>query len=77
MVSFLFLASYPQDRRSYYLFFNYLFFNYLYVLPVWYTNRGVVLPVWYKTTLFRLPVWYWITPSNHRHLWISLTEAIA
>ena len=21
---------YPQDRRSYYLFFNYLFFNYLY-----------------------------------------------
>ena len=22
--------SYPQDRRSYYLFFNYLFFNYLY-----------------------------------------------
>ena len=32
---FLFLpASYPQDRRSYYLFFNYLFFNYLYRCPV-------------------------------------------
>ena len=26
----LFSASYPQDRRFYYLFFNYLFFNYLY-----------------------------------------------
>ena len=24
-VSFLFSASYPQDRRSYYLFFNYLY----------------------------------------------------
>ena len=30
VVSLLFSASYPQDRRSYYLFFNYLFFNYLY-----------------------------------------------
>ena len=29
--SFLFSASYPQARRSYYLFFNYLFFNYLYM----------------------------------------------
>ena len=27
--SFVF-ASYPQTRRSYYLFFNYLFFNYLF-----------------------------------------------
>ena len=25
--SLLFSASYPQDRRSYYLFFNYLFFT--------------------------------------------------
>ena len=30
VVSLLFSVSYPQDRRSYYLFFNYLFFNYLY-----------------------------------------------
>ena len=30
VVSLLFSASYPQGRRSYYLFFNYLFFNYLY-----------------------------------------------
>ena len=29
VVSLLFSASYPQARRSYYLFFNYLFFNYL------------------------------------------------
>ena len=29
VVALLFLMSYPQDRRSYYLFFNYLFFNYL------------------------------------------------
>ena len=29
VVSLLFSASYPQDRRFYYLFFNYLFFNYL------------------------------------------------
>ena len=27
----LFSVSYPQARRSYYLFFNYLFFNYLYI----------------------------------------------
>ena len=33
VVSLLFSASYPQDRRSYYLFFNYLFFNYLYGYP--------------------------------------------
>ena len=32
VVSLLFSVSYPQDRRSYYLFFNYLFFNYLLVL---------------------------------------------
>ena len=25
--------------------------------------------------LYVLPVWYWITLSNHRHLWISLTAA--
>ena len=30
VVSLLFSVSYPQDRRSYYLFFNYLFFNYLF-----------------------------------------------
>ena len=30
-----FSVSYPQTRRSYYLFFNYLFFNYLYGVPVW------------------------------------------
>ena len=30
VVSLLFSVSYPQTRRSYYLFFNYLFFNYLY-----------------------------------------------
>ena len=30
VVSLLFLVSYPQASRSYYLFFNYLFFNYLY-----------------------------------------------
>ena len=35
VVSLLFSASYPQDRCSYYLFFNYLFFNYLYVLLEW------------------------------------------
>ena len=29
VVSLLFSVSYPQARRSYYLFFNYLFFNYL------------------------------------------------
>ena len=40
LFSLLFSASYPQDRRSYYLFFNYLFFNYLYGGAVWYINRG-------------------------------------
>ena len=29
VVSLLFSVSYPQTRRSYYLFFNYLFFNYM------------------------------------------------
>ena len=33
VVSLVFSASYPQARRSYYLFFNYLFFNYLSVYP--------------------------------------------
>ena len=41
--SLLFSVSYPQDRRSYYLFFNYLFFNYLYGSPVTAKNcRGGV-----------------------------------
>ena len=40
VVSLLFSVSYPQDRRSYYLFFNYLFFNYLDMLPVCSKNRG-------------------------------------
>ena len=34
VVSLLFSASYPQARRSYYLFFNYLFFNYLFFILV-------------------------------------------
>ena len=34
VVSLLFSASYPQDRRSYYLFFNYMFFNYMYMFPL-------------------------------------------
>ena len=38
VVSLLFSASYPQDRRSYYLFFNYLFFNYLDMLAEWSKN---------------------------------------
>ena len=46
----LFSVSYPQDRRSYYLFFNYLFFNYLSVCSVWYKNLGGVCSVWYKST---------------------------
>ena len=29
VVSLLFSVSYPQDRRSYYMFFNYMFFNYM------------------------------------------------
>ena len=45
VVSLLFSVSYPQDRRSYYLFFNYLFFNYLDMLPVCSKNRGGMLPV--------------------------------
>ena len=33
VVSLFFSASYPQARRSYYLFFSYLFFNYMSVFP--------------------------------------------
>ena len=40
VVSLLFSASYPQDRRSYYLFFNYLFFNYLYGGSLYAENLG-------------------------------------
>ena len=40
----MFSASYPQDRRSYYLFFNYLFFNYLYGYPECPYFRGVGYP---------------------------------
>ena len=47
-VSLFFSASYPQVRRSCYLFFNYLFFNYLYgsALCPYLSGRGVcALPV--------------------------------
>ena len=44
MVSLLFSVSYPQPRRSYYLFFNYLFFNYLYGYPECPYFRGVGYP---------------------------------
>ena len=40
VVSLLFSASYPQDRRSYYLFFNYLFFNYLYSVSRLHVSAG-------------------------------------
>ena len=40
VISLLFSASYPQDRRSYYLFFNYLFFNYLYGGSLYAENLG-------------------------------------
>ena len=46
MVSLLFSVSYPQDRRSYYLFFNYLFFNYLYGSAVWTYFKGGGSVVW-------------------------------
>ena len=45
MFSLLFSASYPQDSRSYYLFFNYLFFNYLYRSPVCTYQRAGGSPV--------------------------------
>ena len=38
--------SYPQTRRSYYLFFYYLFFYYLYGVPVWTYFVGGGVPVW-------------------------------
>ena len=44
--SLLFSVSYPQTRRSYYLFFSYLFFNYLYGVPVWTYFVGGRVPVW-------------------------------
>ena len=40
VVSSLFSVSYPQARRSYYLFFNYLFFNYLYSEGFYSKHRG-------------------------------------
>ena len=43
--SLLFSASYPQDRRSYYLFFNYLFFNYMYMFPLCTYLRGYMFPL--------------------------------
>ena len=78
VVSLLFSASYPQDRRSYYLFFNYLFFNYLYsVTRLVKESGGGCYLFGTKLPFFRLPVWYWKTDSNHRRLWINLTVAIA
>ena len=41
VVSILFSVSYPQARRSYYLFFNYLFFNYLYGYALCTYSRGL------------------------------------
>ena len=54
MVSLLFSASYPQDRRSYYLFFNYLSY-YLYMFPVCSKNRGGMFPVCSKIGFANVP----------------------
>ena len=68
--SLLFSASYPQDRCSYYLFFNYLFFNYLYGSPVCtYQRAGGVSRLHVSAGRGGSPVCTWITTSNHTSLW--------
>ena len=67
VVSLLFSASYPQIRRSYYLFFNYLFFNYLYRCSLSPEDRGSMCSLSPETdcfNVFAFTVENW--PESHK-----------
>ena len=72
VVSLLFSVSYPQDRRSYYLFFNYLFFNYLYRCSLSPEDRGSMCSLSPETdcfNVFAFTVENW--PESHKPVEIS------
>ena len=71
MVSLLFSVSYPQDRRSYYLFFNYLFFNYLYIYRFMRRFFVGIYRFMRSWLTGRLSVYAWKTGLDHRDLWIN------
>ena len=73
--SLLFSASYPQARRSYYLFFNYLFFNYLYVYRFMRRFFVGIYRFMRSGLTGRLSVYAWKTGLDHRDLWINLAAA--
>ena len=60
---------YPQDRRSYYLFFYYLFFYYLYMFPEWSKNRGAMFPEWSKIGFANVPRMVVENSPDHITLW--------
>ena len=60
---------YPQDRRSYYLFFNYLFFNYLDMFPEWSKNRGAMFPEWSKIGFANVSRMVVENSPDHMTLW--------
>ena len=66
---------YPQDRRSYYLFFYYLFFYYLYMFPEWSKNRGggggggAMFPEWSKIGFANVPRMVVENSPDHIALW--------
>ena len=76
VVSLLFSVSYPQTRRSYYLFFNYLFFTTCFrVSRMLEELRGGVSRMLEESSGGGYPECSWKTPPHHWHLWINLAAA--
>ena len=71
VVCLLFSVSYPQARRSYYLFFNYLFFNYLYIYRFMRRFFVGIYRFMRSWLTGRLSVYAWKTGLDHRDLWIN------
>ena len=53
----------------------YLFFNYMSVFPFHRRVECLVFPFHRRVGVLSVPVSPWITPLDHRHLWINLTAA--
>ena len=66
---FQFSASYPQDRRSYYLFFNYLFFTTCTCFHFARICGGTCFHFARICGLAVFPLCTWKTVPNHTSLW--------
>ena len=69
VVSLLFSVSYPQARRSYYLFFNYLFFTTCTCFHFARICGGTCFHFARICGLAVFPLCTWKTVPNHTSLW--------